>query len=144
MQRLARRRKRVLGVGHLLLYHPALRVLQRTVAALWKDAGVRRQLREAARDYTRRRRTLLAALAARGVEAHGRSGLHVWVPVPEEGRALRALEAAGFAVAPGERFRMATEPAVRITISTLEPEEAEAIADTLAAVLSPPRRTLSA
>lgn len=29
--RLARRRKRVLGVGHLLLYHPALQVLRRAV-----------------------------------------------------------------------------------------------------------------
>lgn len=117
-------------------------ILQQTVVALWKDAAVKKRVREGARAYTRGRCMLIDALAARGIAAYGRSGLNVWVPVPEEAAALRALLDAGIAVAPGERFRLRSEPAVRITITTLEPEDAETIAATLARVLTPQRRTL--
>lgn len=117
-------------------------LLQQTVVALWKDAAVKKQVREGARAYARRRRILIEALAARGIAGHGRSGLNVWVPLPEEAAALRGLLEAGIAVAPGERFRLRSQPAVRITITTLEPEEAERIADTLERTLTPQRRTL--
>ncbi len=119
-------------------------ILQRTVVALWKDPAVRKHLRASAREYTRRRRALLDALAERGIEAHGRSGLNVWVPVPEEARILSALLDAGFAVAPGERFRLRTGPAIRITIALLAPGDAEALSAAIAAALRPARRTLSA
>ncbi len=119
-------------------------ILQRTVVALWKNPAVSKHLRASAREYTRRRRALVDALKGQGIEAHGRSGLNVWVPVPEEGRVLRALLEAGFAVAAGERFRLRSDPAIRITISTLEAEDAEALALALAAALRPARRTLSA
>lgn len=119
-------------------------LLQRSVVALWRDRALRVRLREVARSYARRRRALIEALAAQEIAAHGRSGLNVWVPVPEEGRALRALLDAGFAAAPGERYRLHTQPAVRFTISSLEAGEADAIARALAATLHPPRRTLAA
>ncbi len=51
----------------------------------------------------------------------------------------RLLEA-GWAVAAGERFRLASGPAVRITTATLEPVDAERLADDLAGILSPARR----
>jgi hypothetical protein len=49
----------------------------------------------------------------------GRSGLHVWVPVHEEGFAVRRLLDAGYAVLGGERFRLRTPPAVRVTTAQL-------------------------
>jgi DNA-binding transcriptional MocR family regulator len=119
-------------------------LLQRLVVALWMDTALRRSLREAARTYTRRRRALVDALAARGIEAFGRSGLNVWVPVPDEARVLRALLQRGFAVAPGERFRLRTGPAVRVTISTLAEGDAPAVAEAIALGLRRSGRTLAA
>ena len=79
---------------------------------------------------------LLAALERRGVPAHGRSGLHVWVPVCEEGFAVRHLLEAGYAVVAGERFRLRAGPAVRVTTAQLLPAGAEPPADALAEAAS--------
>jgi DNA-binding transcriptional MocR family regulator len=114
-------------------------LLQRVVVALEGDPASRRRVRDAARAYAARRGALLAALAARGIAAHGRSGLNVWVPVPEEAAAVQGLLAAGYATAAGERFRIESAPAVRITISRLAPAAAPAVADALAGVLRPRR-----
>lgn len=119
-------------------------LLQRLVVALWRDARVRRGRRDAARAYTRRRRALVDALATHGIGAHGRSGLNVWVPVPDEGRVVHALAERGWGVSPGERFRLRTPSAVRITIAALEEAEAPALAADLAAALRPSGRTLDA
>ena len=59
--------------------------------------------------------------------------MHVWIPVREEAFAVRHLLDAGYAVQPGERFRLRTRPAVRVTTATLPPDEAEPLADALAA-----------
>jgi DNA-binding transcriptional MocR family regulator len=112
-------------------------LLQRLVVELWSDPATRARVRQAERSYTRRRRALLDALAARGVEAHGRSGLNVWIPVPEEGAAVQALLESGWAVAAGERFRLESAPAIRVTIATLTPDEARALADDIADLLTP-------
>jgi hypothetical protein len=77
---------------------------------------------------------LLAALAERGVAAHGRSGMNVWVPVREEAPVMAALLDAGWQVMAGERFRIQTPPGIRITIATLAEEEAGLVADVIAAV----------
>jgi DNA-binding transcriptional MocR family regulator len=87
-----------------------------------------------ARDvYRSRREALIDALADRHLAAYGRSGLNVWVPVREETRAVGALLEAGWLVMAGERFRTNTGPGVRITTSTLRPDEAIELAKTLAA-----------
>jgi DNA-binding transcriptional MocR family regulator len=119
-------------------------VLQAAVAALWSDPRVARRLERAERAYTGRRRALLAALARRGITAHGRSGLNVWVPVPEESAAVTALAAAGWAVRAGERYRLRSPPAVRVTIATLEPRDAERFAADLARALARSDRTSTA
>ncbi|GAA1431585.1 LysR family transcriptional regulator [Streptomyces thermospinosisporus] len=46
-----------------------------------------------AASYTRRREALLEALARRGITAHGRSGMNVWVPVTDETGAVARREA---------------------------------------------------
>jgi DNA-binding transcriptional MocR family regulator len=112
------------------------------VAALWADAATGRLLERAAAAYAARRATLLEALAGHGIAASGDSGLNVWVPVPEEARATAALLDAGWAVAAGERYRLRSPSAVRVTVATLrDPDEAERLAATLAGALAPPRRT---
>jgi DNA-binding transcriptional MocR family regulator len=108
-------------------------VLQAIVFQLMADPGFAGTARRAADAYTSRRKALIAALAERDIPAYGRSGLNVWVPVGEESRTVSALLEAGWLVTAGERFRINTAPGVRVTISTLAPDEATEIADVLAA-----------
>ncbi|MFE5393763.1 aminotransferase class I/II-fold pyridoxal phosphate-dependent enzyme [Streptomyces sp. NPDC056568] len=106
------------------------RITQRAVARLWADGSV--DPRAVAAAYGRRREALLAALAERGVTAYGRSGMNVWVPVPDETGAVARLLHAGWAVAPGARFRLTAPPGVRITVSTLTDGDIGPLADVVA------------
>jgi DNA-binding transcriptional MocR family regulator len=108
-------------------------VLQRLVLELWSDRRVTGRFAMAAETYAARRRALIEALSRRGIAAHGRSGLNVWIPVAEESTAVSALAERGWAVRAGEPYRMRTPPAIRVTISTLKPPEAERFADDLTA-----------
>ncbi len=119
-------------------------ILQGLVVRLWSDAHVTRLLRRAEAAYAARRAALLRALATHGIAASGRSGMNVWVPVAEEVTTVRLLLDAGWAVTGGERFRVQSPPAIRISIATLAPEDAGAVAAALATVLAPARRTRSA
>jgi DNA-binding transcriptional MocR family regulator len=109
------------------------RLLQRAVLRLWLDSAV--DARAVAAAYGRRRDALIGALAERGIEAHGVSGMNVWVPVPDETGAVARLLHAGWAVSPGARFRMSAPPGIRITVSTLRPEDAGPLADAVAAAV---------
>lgn len=117
-------------------------ILQRVTARLW--AGSAAVVEQAADTYTARRSALVSSLAAHGLAAHGRSGLNVWVPVPDEDAVVRALLARGYAVAAGGPFRLSAGPAVRITTATLGVEEASGLAGAIAAAVNPPRRTRAA
>jgi DNA-binding transcriptional MocR family regulator len=111
-------------------------VLQRAVAALWSDAEVQTLLARAERSYAERRQALIDALAQRGLVAHGASGLNVWLEVSSESAAVEALLQAGWAVAPGERFRLRATPGVRITVSNLDLAECDEVAELFAQTLS--------
>ncbi|MFI6444794.1 aminotransferase class I/II-fold pyridoxal phosphate-dependent enzyme [Kitasatospora sp. NPDC050543] len=108
-------------------------LLQRTVAELWRTDAA--PVAEVAAAYRARRDALLNALAAHGIEAHGASGLNVWVPVQDESGTLAALVQRGWVAAPGARFRMQSPPGLRFTVASLPPGEAPRLADDLAAVL---------
>jgi DNA-binding transcriptional MocR family regulator len=99
------------------------------------DQGHDAVLAEATSVYAANRTLLIDELAARGVAAHGASGLNVWIPVPDETAAATGLLARGWAVAPGSWFRVRSEPGIRVTIAALRPHEAaelaQAVADTL-------------
>jgi DNA-binding transcriptional MocR family regulator len=110
-------------------------ILQRIVAAMWRDRAVLR----AGRVYAERRHALLRALSERGIAARGVSGLNVWIPVAEESATVQALLQRGWAVKAGERYRIASPPAVRVTVATLAPKEAVRFAEDLANVIA--RRT---
>lgn len=113
------------------------RLLQRTVVHLWRTGAV--DSREVARSYARRRDALVRALAERGVEAYGRSGMNVWVPVSDETGAVAGLLQAGWAVAPGARFRISTPQAVRITVSPLADADIAPLADAVVRAAGPAR-----
>jgi DNA-binding transcriptional MocR family regulator len=109
-------------------------ILQALTAELLADPAFRRTAADAERTYIERREALIEALAGHGLEAYGRSGLNVWVPVTEEAPVVRALHDAGWHVLAGERFRSATPPGIRITISTVETDEAAELAQAIADV----------
>jgi DNA-binding transcriptional MocR family regulator len=113
-------------------------LLQQIAARLLRD---RRLLERVERRYADRRRALVSALAARGIEAQGDSGLGVWVPLADEAAAVRELLAQGWAVGPGERFRFRSAPGIRITTAGLEPAEAERLARAIAELGDAPADT---
>jgi DNA-binding transcriptional MocR family regulator len=115
-------------------------VLQRLVATLWKHATTTRLLRRAADTYAARRGALIDALACHGIEARGASGLNVWISVPEESTIVRGLLDRGWAVNAGERYRIDTPPAIRVTVASLKPKDAARFARDLAALLAPRSR----
>lgn len=118
-------------------------VLQRTAYALLSDKSVRKALQIAATTYCTRRTALQEALAKRGFATGGTSGYNVWVPLEEETAVVQGLLQRGYAVTPGERFRIQSPPAIRVTCATLEPSEATAFAAALADVFAPRRMTLT-
>ncbi|WP_327366133.1 aminotransferase class I/II-fold pyridoxal phosphate-dependent enzyme [Streptomyces sp. NBC_01217] len=111
------------------------RLLQRAVVHLWSSGAV--DSREVALAYAKRRDALVRALEKRGVEAHGRSGMNVWVPVSDETGAVARLLHAGWAVAPGARFRTIAPQGIRITVSPLTEADIEQLADAVAAAAGP-------
>ncbi|WP_406166355.1 aminotransferase class I/II-fold pyridoxal phosphate-dependent enzyme [Streptomyces sp. NBC_00996] len=110
-------------------------LLQRAVVHLWTSGAVDAEAVAAA--YGRRREALIDALKERGIAAYGRSGMNVWIPVPDETGAVARLLHSGWAVAPGARFRMSAPPAVRITVSTLTPHDIEPLADAVSSAVGP-------
>jgi DNA-binding transcriptional MocR family regulator len=119
-------------------------LLQRIAAELIADDDVAALLERAEATYTERRDSFVAALAGRGIAAEASSGLNVWIPVPDETSVIQALQAQGWAASPGAPFRLQADPAIRVTISSLQPADAGALADAVAAALEPSGRTRAA
>jgi DNA-binding transcriptional MocR family regulator len=111
-------------------------LLQRLVATMWSAPEVAALHEEATVTYRRRREHLLAALAAAGIEAVGGSGFNVWVPVSREGPVVERLLADGWAVSPGDMFRLESPPGIRVTTARLEADDADAFVRDLAAALT--------
>jgi DNA-binding transcriptional MocR family regulator len=109
-------------------------VLQQIAAVMLGDDATSELLAEAQRVYADRRAALVSALAARGIEATGDTGLGVWMALTDEAAAVRELLAQGWAVSPGERFRFNSAPGIRVTTADLEVAEAERLADAIAAL----------
>ncbi|MEV8228281.1 aminotransferase class I/II-fold pyridoxal phosphate-dependent enzyme [Streptomyces sp. NPDC079167] len=112
-------------------------LLQRAVAHLWATGAVDAAV--VARSYGQRRDALVRALGERGVAATGRTGMNVWVPVSDETGAVARMLHAGWAVAPGARFRMASPQGVRLTVSSLSVADIGPLAEAVAAAVPPAR-----
>jgi DNA-binding transcriptional MocR family regulator len=109
--------------------------LQELVADLWTDPSVARVLRAATETYAARGDALRSALRGYGITASGRSGFTCWVPVSDEDGVASSLAEAGWAVAPGQRFRIAAPPGIRICYAALDTEDAASFAADLARTL---------
>jgi DNA-binding transcriptional MocR family regulator len=118
-------------------------VLQYLALAVWSDPAAGRQLARAAEIYAQRRDALIAALGSHGIDAQGRSGINVWIPIADEAATVQALADRGWAVAAGERFRIRAAPAIRVTTSALEPSDSERFARDLASLTRPPAAALA-
>jgi DNA-binding transcriptional MocR family regulator len=116
-------------------------ILQELVVVLWRDRATAALLAEASATYTERRQALIDALAGHGLRAHGRSGLNVWVPVPEEAAMVQFLLGRGWGVRGGERYRFRSAPAIRVTSSDLLPDESERLAADIAELVRGSLRT---
>jgi DNA-binding transcriptional MocR family regulator len=115
-------------------------ILQRLVVSLWRDKRVQKQLSRAERTYAQRRDALIDALRSRGIESHGTSGLNIWIPLLEESAVVQALFQRGWAVAAGERYRIRTPAAIRVTVASLDVRDAIGFADDLGEILRPAQR----
>jgi len=122
--------RRLLGAGWVS------HVLQRLVVRLWTDPSTPQLLETAACTYSRRRQALLDALRERGIAAHGRSGINVWIPVANEAGTVGALLEAGWGVLAGERFRIRSDRGIRVSTGRLLCEDARSFASDLAQALS--------
>jgi DNA-binding transcriptional MocR family regulator len=109
---------------------------QRAAAHVWADP----RIATAAAVYSERRNTLADLLSL----PRPRSGINLWVPVPDEDAAVRALLADGWAVAAGRPYRLSGSPAIRITTATLDVSEAHRVAAAVERAVAPPRRTRAA
>ena len=110
-------------------------IIQSTWVDALADHTTQKLVSSAGERYAERRTALVDALTQRGIQAHGCSGLNVWVPVPDESAALSALLAAGFAAAPGAWFRIRSAPGLRITTAILDPGQCHRVADALATAI---------
>jgi DNA-binding transcriptional MocR family regulator len=119
-------------------------LLQDLVVELLSATSVRELLTRAETTYATRRHALLAALAELGISASGRSGFNVWIEVPDETAVVGRLLQAGWAVAPGARYRLNSPPAIRVTTASLPEALAPTFAAALAEALSRPRRSRAA
>ncbi len=106
-------------------------LLQHAAALLLQSSATARLLARASRTYTERRDALVAELGSRGVEAQGRSGLGVWIPVDDETETAQLLLGRGWAVSTGERYRFSSPPGIRVTTATLTPKDAARLADAI-------------
>ncbi|MFF7279731.1 aminotransferase class I/II-fold pyridoxal phosphate-dependent enzyme [Streptomyces griseorubiginosus] len=110
-------------------------LLQETVYGLLVDEGTRALVARARETYAVRRSALVRELGERGIEAHGVSGMNVWVPVRDESAVVNGLRSHGWWVAAGARFRLSSGPGVRITVAELEAADAARLASDFAGVL---------
>jgi DNA-binding transcriptional MocR family regulator len=107
-------------------------LLQQLAAEVLASRATAKHLERVQRIYAERRQALVEALASRGIEASGDSGLGVWIPLQEESATVQLLLERGWAVSPGERYRFRTPPGIRVTTTDLEPAEARELAEALA------------
>jgi aspartate/methionine/tyrosine aminotransferase len=116
-------------------------VLQHLVLELWRSPRASSSVARAAGTYDARRHQLMAELETLGIDSTGDAGLNVWIPVNDETSTVSSLLSAGWAVAPGARFRQASTPGVRVTVSGLTssmiPRLGSSIADAMTVTPSP-------
>lgn len=85
--------------------------------------------------YAHRREMFADAMLASGIPVRPGTGFNVWVPATDETAVVTGLLARGWAVAPGARYRLASGPGVRVTVSSLTDEQIKDLARDISRVL---------
>jgi DNA-binding transcriptional MocR family regulator len=111
-------------------------MLQGTVAAMLADPAVTRRLKTAGEAYWTRRHELVMQLRKHAIHVLDGPGFTVWVPVPDELSVVRSLDTAGWAVDGGTRYRFESTPGIRVVTTTMDADEAQRFAATLAEILT--------
>lgn len=114
-------------------------LLQRTVAHLLASPEVTELLGRAAASYEERRRVVVDILGEAGIEARARSGLNVWVPVDDEASVVAAMQAEGYRIRSGARYRIRSAPGVRVSVGSGPVDVLRDAASALVDVLAPER-----
>lgn len=128
------RRRLVAGVNWIS------HLLQATAASLLADSSTPPRLAEARATYARRAARLQAELRRHGITSAGPAdGFNVWVPLAgNEAFVVDELARRGWQVRPGSAYAVdpaQSDPALRVTTSTLSAPDAAHFADTLDGVL---------
>lgn len=110
------------------------RLLQRILVGLLTDPVAVSQVGQAGREYARRRRLLVDALADRQVHVGGTEGMNIWVPVQDESAAIVRLASQGVGVSAGAPYAVLPEPHgfIRVTAGLVR-EDHDALAEQVAA-----------
>lgn len=121
------------------------KLLQHLALHIWQNLDSD-GLNHIADSYTQRRQALLQALACHNIRPpyqpqHG-EGMHIWLPVPNEAHIIQALAAKGWAVQSGVPISLSKQPAIRITVSNLNMEDCQTLADDIAEALGSSGRTI--
>ena len=131
--------RQVLGTGWVS------HILQAATTALLSDAALPSLLERATDSYATRRAALIDALRDRDIEARGRSGLNVWIPVDDETSATGRLLAAGLGRRAGTSLPDIDGPrATSRRCPTSPPGDVRRLADDIAEALAPVTRTYTA
>jgi DNA-binding transcriptional MocR family regulator len=107
-------------------------LVQQITLSMWQDPAAVAAVEHASLTYRQRRLALCAELSARGIKLDVPTGLNVWVPVEDEATAVSSLLADGWMVAPGAMCRIASPPAIRVTVAGLPIERAADCAGAIA------------
>ncbi|MGI8760872.1 MAG: aminotransferase class I/II-fold pyridoxal phosphate-dependent enzyme [Jatrophihabitantaceae bacterium] len=93
------------------------RLLQSLLVDLLTHAPSVRAVDRARRTYARRREAVVTALAREGIEAGGRDGLNIWLPVRDESAALLLLAARGIGASAGAPFSVRAGGAAHLRVT---------------------------
>lgn len=118
------------------------RILQGLVAGLWRQMREGSALAQAGGSYAARRQALVQALAAHQVVVPPGEGLHLWLPVADEAAVVQSLASLGWAVQAGSPLRLASAPAVRVSLGECRPTDMVRLAADLAQALRTPGRAV--
>ena len=118
------------------------RILQGLAAHLWQQMREGQAFARVSAAYAARRQALVRALAAEQVVVAPGEGLHVWLPVEDEAAVVQSMAARGWAVQAGTPLRLASSPAVRVSLGDCAVTDMPRLAEDLAQALRAPGRTV--
>jgi DNA-binding transcriptional MocR family regulator len=111
-------------------------IIQHVVLRLLQDENTLRQVKHAGVTYNERRIAMQQALQAVGVTSRGSTGMHLWIPAPDEALVAQALSQRGWLVRSGRIFRLSSPQAIRVTASAIPADLIGPFATDLAHVMT--------